>query len=197
MNSNPGDELEFRETNSVCDNSDAEWRGRRKYHARRFHQCRGVRFSILTVQPTGNVSLMATLAGGAASGVATFTLNNGSASGSTNQLPGGNSYTVKAHYAGDTNYGASDSSAVTVTVNPESSKTKLEIVTFNISTGNVTNSNATTIPYAAPYVLRADVTNASGATCLNSASLLVTYGCPSGSVSFLDNGSALGTPIKS
>ena len=147
-------------------------------------------------EPTGNVALMATLAGGTASGVATFTLNNGSASGSTNQLPGGNSYTVKAHYAGDTNYGASDSSAVTVTVNPESSKTKLEIVTFNISTGNVTNSNATSIPYAAPYVLRADVTNASGATCLNSASLLVTYGCPTGSVSLLDNGAALGTPIS-
>ncbi len=139
---------------------------------------------------------MATLAGGTTSDVATLSLSNGIGSGATNQLPGGNSYAVKAHYAGDTNYGSSDSSAVTVTVSPESSKTKLGIVTFDISTGNVTNSNATSVPYAAPYILRADVTNASGSTCFNSTSLLVTYGCPTGSVSFLDNGSALGSPIN-
>jgi hypothetical protein len=142
-------------------------------------------------QPTGDVSLIAEQSGGAGSGFATFSLSNGSASGTTAQLPGGSSYNVKAHYEGDANYGGSDSGPVTVTVNPEASRTALSIVTFDLTTGNITNSNATTVPYLALYLLRADVTNASGSTCLNSTTLALTYACPTGSVSFLDNSAPL------
>jgi hypothetical protein len=43
--------------------------------------------------------------------------------GSTNALPGG-SYNVYAYYGGDTNYAASKSSPIPVTINPESSATR-------------------------------------------------------------------------
>lgn len=142
-------------------------------------------------QPTGDVSLIAEQSGGAASGFATFSLSSGNASGTAAQLPGGSSYNVKAHYEGDANYGGSDSAPVTVTVNPEASRTALSIVTFDLTTGNITNSNATTVPYLALYLLRADVTNASGSTCMNSTTLALTYACPTGSVSFLDNSAPL------
>ncbi|MGH9711505.1 MAG: Ig-like domain repeat protein, partial [Candidatus Acidiferrales bacterium] len=88
-------------------------------------------------QPTGDVSLLATQ-GANTLGLDTLTLSNGTASGTTNMLPGGASYNVKAHYSGDATYGGSDSNTVTVTVTPEPSKTDLRIVAFNPSTGQVT-----------------------------------------------------------
>jgi len=141
-------------------------------------------------QPTGDVSLIATQ-GANTTDVDTLTLSNGTASGSTNMLPGGASYSVQAHYAGDATYGGSDSNAVTVTVTPESSKTNLSIVTFDPTSGQVTNSNATTFPYGSPYILRADVTNGSGTDCFTPGSTTLTYGCPTGTVSLTDNGSSL------
>ncbi len=56
-----------------------------------------------------------------------FTLNNGAVTASTVFLPGG-TYPLKAHYQGDGTFLGSDSSATTVTVNPEPSRTTLGIV---------------------------------------------------------------------
>ena len=60
--------------------------------------------------PTGDVSLIAQAGSSPsnATGIGPFALSGGSASGSTNMLPGG-SYTVTAHYAGDGTSAASDS----------------------------------------------------------------------------------------
>src|SRR6266446_3461640 len=142
-------------------------------------------------QPTGLASLTATQ-GNSSFGFDTLTLSNGSASGTTNMLPGGSSYSVQAHYAGDSNYAGSDSTAVTVTVNPEPSVTNFHLVTIDLSTGLVSNPNATSIPYGSVYVLRADMTNASGSTCFSSTSAASSYACPGGTVSFVLDGGSLG-----
>src|SRR5271157_5748779 len=97
--------------------------------------------------PTGDVSLIAQ-AGNSSSnstGIGSFTLSNGSFSGTTNMLPGGK-YGVTAHYAGNGTYGASDSTPpVQVTVSPEGSQTHVALLTFDPTTGKETNPNATSI----------------------------------------------------
>jgi subtilase family serine protease len=142
-------------------------------------------------EPTGAVSLLATQ-GNNTFGFDTLSLNSsGTATGSTNMLPGGTSYTVTAHYGGDTNYGGSTSNALTVTVTPETSKTDLHVVTFNPNTGAETSANATTFTYGSLYLLRADITNSSGSDCFAAGTSTAAYACPTGSVAITDNGTAL------
>jgi Pro-kumamolisin, activation domain/Bacterial Ig-like domain (group 3) len=112
------------------------------------------------------------------------TLTAGVATIDTNLLPGG-TYNVIAHYAGDGSYGASDSAPVSVTVQPESSKTFVAFVTFDYN-GNVTSTTAITAPYGSPYVMRADVTNSSAQQCSVSS-----VPCPTGDVKITANGAAL------
>lgn len=140
--------------------------------------------------PTGNVSLVATQ-GANTFGFDTMTLSGGMASGTTNMLPGGTSYIVKAHYAGDGAYGGSDSNAVTVNVNPEASKTNLRIVTFDPTTGQVTNPDATNFPYGSAYLLRAEVTNSTSSSCFSSSTSSLAYACPTGAILLFDNGNVL------
>ncbi|HLJ42269.1 MAG TPA: Ig-like domain-containing protein, partial [Candidatus Acidoferrales bacterium] len=142
-------------------------------------------------QPTGDVSLIATQ-GTNSTSVDTLTLSSGTASGSTNMLPGGASYSVQAHYAGDATYGGSDSNAVTVTVTPEASQTALRILTFDPISGQLINPNATTFNYGSAYLLRADVTNNSSTPCFNTTNATQSYACPTGNVALTDNGSAAG-----
>ena len=137
--------------------------------------------------PTGDVSLVATPATGNSAGVDRYTLNNGTASGNTSLLPGG-TYTVKAHYEGDSTYGGSDSSAVSVNVGKEGSAAQLSIVTFDAS-GRGTNTNATTMPYGTPYILRAQVTSAAGTSCAPNPT--GESACPTGNLALTDNGSPL------
>src|SRR5690348_9025302 len=146
--------------------------------------------------PTGDVELMgnpvaATNPSGSRNiGIATFTLaSGGTASGSTNMLPGG-TYNVFAHYAGDGTNGSSDSTPpVSVTVNPESSNPRVGLVTFDPTTGQVTSTNATTAPYGSPYILRADVLNAAGNQCAPSGT--PEFACPTGTVTLTANGQPL------
>src|SRR5579875_7562 len=146
-----------------------------------------------TGTPTGSVALIANTGTDGQQGIQTVTLNSGGdGSGSTNALPGG-TYTVVANYPGDGTFGSSVSPQTTVTVNPENSQTKLAIITFDRSTGSITNSNATSFPYGSVYILRADVTNNSGNDCFNSGSATPAYGCPTGSLTLADNGTPLGT----
>lgn len=141
--------------------------------------------------PTGFASLLA-VQGSESFGLDTFTVSNGTASGTTHMLPGGVSYLVHAHYAGDADYGASDSGSTTVTVNPEPSGTTVRVATLDLSTGQVSNPNATSIPYGSVYLLRADVTNTSGASCFSVPKASLSYACPSGTVSFGLDGASLG-----
>ncbi|HJT68591.1 MAG TPA: Ig-like domain repeat protein [Terriglobales bacterium] len=140
--------------------------------------------------PTGDVSLIATQ-GNNTFGFDTMTLSGGTASSTTNMLPGGTSYTVQAHYEGDGTYGGSYSTPVTVTVNPEASTTALRLETFDPTTGRLLNPNASTVTYGSLYLLRADVTNSSGTSCFNAATGTKTYACPTGTVGLTDNGNAL------
>ena len=146
--------------------------------------------------PTGDVSLLGGPAGPL--GIDAFTLSSGAVMGkTTNLLPGG-TYNVTAHYAGTGTFGASDSPPVQVTVNKESSRTAVSLVTFDF-TGAITSTNATTAPYGSPYILRVDVTNGAGQLCATNS-----VPCPTGQVTITDNGGPLpdqsppsGTPPES
>lgn len=116
----------------------------------------------------------------------TATLSGGSYNFSTTFLPGG-SYSIKAHYGGDGSFGISDSAAVTVTSSKSSSKV---IVSFVNATGNPVTT-AQSVQYGSPYILRVDVANGSGTTCENISASTVSFICPTGQITLLDNGAAL------
>lgn len=142
---------------------------------------------------TGDVSLLVSTGPGTSTGQAIdgFRLANGSATGTTSLLPGG-TYNVIAHYAGDGNSGGSYSTPpVSVTVAREDSEALITLPTFDINTGGETNSNATTVAYGTPYILRVEVTNSSGVLC--NPSPFGESACPSGSLTFRDNGASLGS----
>jgi Pro-kumamolisin, activation domain/Bacterial Ig-like domain (group 3) len=127
-----------------------------------------------TGTPTGDVSLLAPAnndIGVFDDSVGMFTLSAaGSVASSTSNLPGG-TYALKAHYAGDATYAASDSTPILVTVTAESSTTTLSVLTADA------NGNAlpfTSGPFGSFVYLRADVAGLSG------------HGTPTGTVNFSD-----------
>lgn len=139
--------------------------------------------------PSGTVALIANEgangAAGATDGVQSFVLSSsGTASGSTNALPGG-SYTVFASYPGDGTFGSSSSSpAIPVTVNAEKSKVQIANQTYDPTTGIESNPNATTAVFGTPTILRVNVTSAAGDACPNNAP--GDSGCPTGSITLTD-----------
>jgi hypothetical protein len=104
-----------------------------------------------------------------------FTLGSGGViSGTTNELPGGTTYMVTAHYAGNGTLAPSDSAGIQVTVNKEASTTSISGLDPNglpLSGG--------TYPFGSVIFVRADVVGASG------------HGTPSGAVTFTDTFGAL------
>jgi Pro-kumamolisin, activation domain/Bacterial Ig-like domain (group 3) len=137
--------------------------------------------------PTGTISFE----GGptnSAEGIASFNLSSGTAAGSTELLPGG-TYSLIAHYPGDSTYSASDSAPVTVTVNKENSQLQTFLVTFD-SSGNILSKDTGTAVYGSPYLLRVNVENASGNLCSPGGTSGASE-CPTGTVTLKDNG----TPI--
>ena len=137
--------------------------------------------------PTGLISLE----GGPSSSTGTiagFSLTSGSVSGNTEMLPGG-TYSVTAHYPGDSAYGASDSTPINVTVTKENSQPQAFLVTFD-SNNRVISGNTNTAVYGTPYILRVNVENSAGQVCSPVATSGATA-CPSGSVTLTNNGSTL------
>jgi hypothetical protein len=157
---------------------------------------------------SGDVSLVAPVGSSPSNstGIGPFTLSGGSVSNSTNMLPGG-TYGVTAHYAGNGTDGLSNSNPVTVTVNPETSNTLVQLVEytpdclFNVMYGvtSVTYGQVLNCSGALylGYWLRVDVTSSSGSlntsyyggvagACFNNSSSnptgLPTYPCPTGQV---------------
>ncbi len=147
-----------------------------------------------TGAPSGDVSLLAAtnpsdilISGQVA--VASFSLNaSGTASGTTNELPGSgrtsNGYFVTAHYAGNSTSATtgvlapSDSSpGVLVIVTPENSTTTASGVD-----GNRNPISGGTFPFGTFLFVRADVAGLSG------------QGVPTGQVSFTDSGTCNGAP---
>lgn len=137
--------------------------------------------------PTGLVSLEGSPTS-STSGIAAFNLSSGSVTSSTEMLPGG-TYSIIAHYPGDSTYAASDSSAVSVTVSPENSSPQSFLVTFD-SSGHILNGNASTAMYGSPYILRVNVDNAAGKLC-SPVSTTGATACPTGTVSLTNNGTTL------
>lgn len=149
--------------------------------------------------PTGDVSLIAATGPSISgqTGVDGFTLTNGSiAAGSTTNLLVGGTYNVKAHYEGDPTFLGSDSTTVSVTVNPEGSATSfvcdpagtiLSGCALTISPTTlqfVALSNGGSIPYGDMVYLHAAVAGTSG------------FGIPTGTVSIKDNSVAVaGSPF--
>ena len=148
--------------------------------------------------PTGSVVLIAnngTSASGQQSAPQVLQLTNGAlpAGTTTDFLPGGKSYSLTAHYSGDATFAPADSSPVTVTVSPEASKTAVAMITYS-STGQVINSNATSLQFGAPgYLLRANVTNSSGNLCAPTG--VPKYDCPTGSVTLKDTYNGTTAPL--
>jgi hypothetical protein len=143
--------------------------------------------------PTGDVSLLAPSSVGSNEGGTGSTLNGGATSFTTTTLPGGN-YNVTAHYAGDGTFAPSDSNGVPVVVAQENSGLQAGIVTFDPATGNITSTNATSIPYGSPYVLRFDILNSSNNTCQPLVTGGATSGCAldaTGTVTITNNGAPL------
>jgi hypothetical protein len=103
-------------------------------------------------------------------------------------LPGG-TYNVTAHYAGDSTFGASDSAPVQVTVGKENSETKLTLTALNLTTYSF-QPIGSTIPYGTIFFLRSDVANAAGTPCAPNPQQSQVP-CPTGSVSFTNNGKTL------
>jgi hypothetical protein len=128
--------------------------------------------------PTGDVSLL-TSPGNSFRGLTSFTLNAGSISSTSVDLPGG-TYDVHAHYAGDGTFASSDSTATTITVSREGSTTALSVFGLD-SLGNVIPFSSG--PYGDPVYLRADVSGLSG------------HGLASGSVNFTENGGNIGPNV--
>ena len=133
-----------------------------------------------SVKPTGSVSLLAN-AGSPPNGgraIDQSGLNAGLASWTTQLLPGGTS-AITAHYPGDGTFGASDSTPISVTVNPEPSTTTLKVLTTDAVGNAVPFTNG---PYGSFIYVRADVAGNSG------------FGTPTGTVSFFDQGSSFANP---
>jgi hypothetical protein len=168
--------------------------------------------NVTPASATGDVSLVAQTGSSPtnSTGIGPFTLSSGSFSGTTNMLPGG-TYGVTAHYAGDGTNGSSNSNPVTVTVNPETSNTLVQLVSedcndnfyygvTSVTYGEILNcSGALNLA----YWLRVDVTSSSGSlnpfdaggvasACFNNSvsnpTGLLTYPCPTGKVKVTDNG---------
>jgi hypothetical protein len=145
-----------------------------------------------TTVPTGDVSLIATPAGGQPFAIgtfnnninpaSTFTLSGGSVTIQTNLLPGG-ADSIVAQYAGDGTFAPTQSTPpITVTVNKESSVTTISLLTFDSSNNLFDLPAPSTVVYGTtPYIMRVDVSNSGG---LNSACTLATgvVPCPTGTI---------------
>jgi hypothetical protein len=120
--------------------------------------------------PTGDVVLLLG-SGLSPSTMETFPLSGGQTTSSINDLPGGSNYSVSAHYGGNATYAPSDSTMVSVTVNPEASTTTESAYAYNQNGNSIPLTN---IPFGSTVFVRADVAGKSD------------YGVPTGLVTFTD-----------
>jgi subtilase family serine protease len=133
---------------------------------------------------TGDVALLVSPKPGSPA-IDAFTLSSGAANGTTTLLPGG-SYQVIAHYGGDTTFGGSYSApSSTVTVGPETSSVFMP--GFDVGANASGPVYSTSVAYGSPYVLRADVLNAAGASCTSAQGIA----CPTGNITLTDNAAVL------
>jgi len=126
--------------------------------------------------PTGAVGLVSSTAGSfEALPLAPGAGGTSTAASNVNNLPGG-TYTLTAHYPGDSVTAPSDSNAVTLTISPENSSTTLTSIGVNAQGFPITT---TSFAYGDFMLLDAGIAAAS------------THGIATGTVSFKDAGSQI------
>src|SRR5712664_1120028 len=149
-----------------------------------------------TGTPTGDVAVLGPSGSIGINGFCSqCTLSGGTTTISGVILPGG-TYNAKAHYAGDGTFAASDSADVPVVVTKVNSALQMGIVTFNINTGSIVSTNATSFSYGSPYILRMDILNHTGTTtnCRPLVTGGTATGCAfdaTGTITLKDNGNPL------
>jgi hypothetical protein len=112
--------------------------------------------------------------------------SSGNYSLATAFLPAG-SYTLKAHYGGDTTFASSDSPAISVNLAKQASKV---LVSFVNAAGSLV-TGAQSVQYGSNYILRVDVQNAAGTPCQSVSTNAVSFICPTGTVNLFDGSAAL------
>jgi hypothetical protein len=96
-------------------------------------------------------------------------------------------YNLIAHYGGDGNFAASDSTPISMSVPKQ---TPNVVVSWVGATGAITTASQS-VAYGSNYILRVDVTNSNGTPCENVSTGAVSFVCPTGSVQLFSNGSPL------
>lgn len=144
---------------------------------------------------TGQIALMVAPGTPGNPGIAAFPLNSGSVNTSSTLLPGG-TYSLLAHYGGDSNYGGSYSNAVPVVVASEPGKVLANLVTVD-GYGIVTSYAASSATYGSGYpLLRIDVGDANAtvlpASGISSLCSARKENCPTGKITL----TAPGTPLN-
>ncbi len=141
----------------------------------------------VAVIDTANETAGGTSSGPQNNGQFSIPLTSGAGTASYNGLPGG-TYTVSARYGGDTADASSTSTPISATIAPEASTTALTVNAYNPVTGKaISNVN---IPYG--YHVFAD------AAITGTAEGSKTQGVATGTVQFLNGGTALGSsPVSS
>jgi Pro-kumamolisin, activation domain/Bacterial Ig-like domain (group 3) len=127
-----------------------------------------------TPAPSGAVALLSTLNSSTSIGSVVLTPSSsttGTFNGNVFDLPGG-TYTISAHYAGDSVTAPSSSAPLSVTITPEPSTTAIRA--FQVSSSNVPVSPSNSFAYGDTIFLLANVIPVS------------THGVPTGSISFVD-----------
>jgi trimeric autotransporter adhesin len=150
-----------------------------------------------TVSVTGgatssDISLLTTAPGASAQGQFTTTCAAFPCNFSYSALPGG-SYSVTARYAGSSVYAPSTSNAVPVTITPGKSEVAIYYQYGTTATGYVTNLNGQTLLYGSGILFSAKPVPEGYA--LPTAESQITATPATGSVTVLDNGTAVGAPL--
>ncbi|HTD55610.1 MAG TPA: Ig-like domain repeat protein [Silvibacterium sp.] len=151
--------------------------------------------------PTGNVALMTDSTEPLQQGQTSFKLSSGSYSGSANFLPGG-TYNVWGQYGGDSSNGPSTSQKTSITVSPESSSVYFNVLDVATPTsGTAAIASGGTADYGTQLILSAVLVPTTYYNqCINvsnppSSCSTTTYGVPTGTVTFADNGSTINTAV--
>jgi hypothetical protein len=159
-----------------------------------------LRISVTPSTATGEAALMVAPGTPGNPGIAAFPLVSGSVASSIAQLPGG-SYSVLAHYGGDSTYGGSYSNSVPVVVSFETSTTFANMVTVDLNSVPLSYS-ASSATYGSGYQLfRVDVGDAnaslSPSTGISSLCASRKESCPTGKVALSVPGTILdGTTLE-
>jgi hypothetical protein len=146
--------------------------------------------SVSPTAATGSVSIIDNaneIAGGVQNNAQTLIpLTGGSGTTTYNGLPGG-SYTVNGYYAGDTSDAASTSNGIPVTISAEDTTVATTVGLYAVNTTLVPVTTLTSVPYGSYGVIQAQIQGtAEGSN---------TQGIATGTVSILDNGSALASNL--